>query len=287
MSSPQEPDMKQERSLDDLKAERAYLLARACQAGELGMDEKGRYRDFGRSANAMVEASLPGYGRTAEEVEDIAPRDPADLAACYRAYRRAPKHLQEAMQERLEAFRRKVGERYSQVLKKDFWAKIPLGDQEPQQYRKDWEERVQEPAGWDEETQKEYRQRLHQEIQYLMKRARHAGRMSMRGPTRYNKASNGLVRLGFTHEQPDPELVPSQPEQLRACMYTCQEAPPRRRARMVDWVEQQRERLAEEYPEVREKTFLEQDPNRDRRGIPVEEFVQKLEQEEGPQGRSR
>lgn len=291
MSSPQEPDAGKnalpDPNMEELKAQRAYLLARACQAGELGLGQQARYRDFGRSANAMVEASIPGHGRTAEELQEVAPRDPADLAACYRAYRRAPEHLQEVMEQQLEAFRHKVGEHYKQVLEEDFWEEIPLGNPEPEQYRQAWEERVQEPNNLREETRQELRERLQQEIRYLLDRARHAGSMSMRGPTRYNEASNALVRMGFTHEQPEREQTPSNPEELRACMYTCQNVPPKRRADMVNWVEQQRKRLAAEYPEVQEETFLEQDPNRQRRGIPIREFVQKLEQQEDSQGRSR
>jgi hypothetical protein len=67
----------------EYKADIAFLLARACQAGGMSFREE---RDVGLSSNSLVAIA---YGSTEPQ---ILPRDQSDLDACERAFARLPEH---------------------------------------------------------------------------------------------------------------------------------------------------------------------------------------------------
>ena len=69
--------------VDDLRADVAYLLNRAGNAGHYKYDPG---RDFGASSNALV-----AYAYTGIEPTEW-PKDRSDYAACVRAVRKMPRH---------------------------------------------------------------------------------------------------------------------------------------------------------------------------------------------------
>src|ERR1051326_6687670 len=70
-----------------LQAEIDFLLARAANANSCRFDDPKRWT--GRSSNALVRFVFGGDAPAPDEF----PRDPSDLAACYRTVARLPEHL--------------------------------------------------------------------------------------------------------------------------------------------------------------------------------------------------
>ena len=76
-----------------LEVEREWLRRRVSFAGRIG--------ETGTSSNALVEYALGGAKPSMQQ----RPRDRDDLMACYRAVRRAPRHLQPIMRPFLRQYR--------------------------------------------------------------------------------------------------------------------------------------------------------------------------------------
>ena len=68
---------------DDLRADVAYLLQRACNAGHCHFPP---FRDYGASSNELVVYAYAGVEPSTW------PFDRADYAACVRAVRKMPRH---------------------------------------------------------------------------------------------------------------------------------------------------------------------------------------------------
>ena len=80
-----------------LEVEREWLRRRVSFAGRIGFED----RETGTSSNALVEYALGGAKPSMQQ----RPRDRDDLMACYRAVRRAPRHLQPIMRPFLRQYR--------------------------------------------------------------------------------------------------------------------------------------------------------------------------------------
>lgn len=91
----------------ELEAEVAFLLERADRASFSVAEET---RSIGISSNALVHFAFTG--RVPQESQF--PRDPSDLASCYRALRRMPAHLCERVESStvMERYRSAVEARY-------------------------------------------------------------------------------------------------------------------------------------------------------------------------------
>lgn len=90
--------------IEQLEAERDFLLARAGHAGMASFGGEGRWT--GLSSNALVTIAFGGK-------DNSVPYDLGDLAACYRCVMRLPRHLlTDAVFDQLEVGERYVGKRY-------------------------------------------------------------------------------------------------------------------------------------------------------------------------------
>lgn len=92
-------------SYKQLLEEREYLLSRAAWAGHATFD---MHRWVGISSNALVTYAFGGP----EPDPQHFPRDPSDLASCYRAVRRLPDHLRDRGKKILPRYRKAVKARY-------------------------------------------------------------------------------------------------------------------------------------------------------------------------------
>ena len=81
-----------------LREEHAYLRERSQKASRIGFGDR---RDTGVSSNALVEFGLGGEPPSYSQ----RPRDRDDLMACYRATRKAPRHMQLRMRPFLKEWR--------------------------------------------------------------------------------------------------------------------------------------------------------------------------------------
>ena len=92
--------------LDELLAERNFLLARCSDAGSFYFNNPKRWT--GTSSNALVAHVFGASEPTTAQY----PRDPSDLMACYRTIHRLPDHLKPKARSILERYRVAVASRY-------------------------------------------------------------------------------------------------------------------------------------------------------------------------------
>lgn len=93
----------------ELEAEVAFLLERADRASFWWVVEETR--SIGISSTALVHFAFTGR----QPDDSQFPRDPSDLASCYRALRRMPAHLRERVESStvMERYRSAVEARYA------------------------------------------------------------------------------------------------------------------------------------------------------------------------------